>query len=54
MAHRRHEVHSDVKEVAMDYAFIRRLDEKATQAVLIMKDRASRALRGWLPKHKGV
>lgn len=43
-----------VQEVSFDYCFIRRREETQTETVLIMKDRASRAIRAWLLRHKGV
>ena len=42
------------QEVALDYCFIRRRDETEAQTVLILKDRASRALRAWQLRNKGV
>ena len=44
----------EVPEVMMDYAFVRRQDEKETLTILIVKDRDSRALRGAVMRHKGV
>ena len=43
-----------VPEVLLDYAFIRREDEKRTVTVLLTKDRESRAMRASVMKHKGA
>ena len=42
------------QEVALDYCSIRRKNETEAQTVLVLKDRASRALRSWQLQHKGV
>ena len=42
------------QEVALDYCFIRRQGEQEAQTVLVLKDRASRALRAWQLQHKGI
>ena len=44
----------DVPEVAFDYAFIRRDDEEDVVTVLVMRDRDSKALRGWVLERKGA
>jgi hypothetical protein len=44
----------EVPEVAFDYAYFRRDDEEHTQTLLVMRDRDSKAIRGWVLEHKGV
>jgi hypothetical protein len=44
----------DVPEVAFDYAFIRRDDEEEVVTILVMRDRDSKALRGWVLERKGA
>jgi hypothetical protein len=51
---RREDEDREVPEVIMDYAFIRRQNEKETLTILIVKDRDTRALRGAVMRHKGV
>ncbi len=38
----------------LDYAFVRRDDETETIAILLAKDRDSRAMRAWVMRHKGA
>ncbi len=44
----------DVPEVAFDYAFVCRDDEEAVVTLLVMKDRDTKALRGWVLERKGA
>jgi hypothetical protein len=44
----------EVPEVAFDYGFVRRDDEEAVLTLLIMKDRDTKALRGWVLERKGA
>jgi len=44
----------EIPEVAFDYAFIRRDDETDVVTVLIMRDRDSKAIRGWVLERKGA
>ena len=44
----------EIPEVAFDYAFVRRDDEEDTVTLLVMRDRDSKALRGWVLERKGV
>jgi hypothetical protein len=44
----------EIPEVAFDYAFIRRDDEEEVVTLLIMRDRDSKALRGWMLERKGA
>ena len=45
---------SEAQEVSLDYCFIRRRSEEQTSTILLLKDRASRAIRCWALRHKGV
>ena len=40
--------------MAFDYAFVRRDDEEEVVTLLVMKDRDSKALRGWVLERKGA
>jgi hypothetical protein len=40
--------------VAFDYAFVRRDDEEEVVTLLVMRDRDSKALRGWVLERKGA
>jgi hypothetical protein len=54
-AHVRHKrVAGEVPEVAFDYAFVRRDDEENVITLLVMRDRDSKALRGWVLERKGA
>ena len=43
-----------VPEVLMDYAFVRRGDEKETITILVVKDRGTRAIRAAVLRQKGI
>ena len=42
------------QEVSLDYCFIRRREEEQTMTILLLKDRATRAIRAWALQRKGV
>ena len=44
----------EIPEVAFDYAFVRRDDEEEVVTLLVMHDRDSKALRGWVLERKGA
>ncbi len=44
----------EVTEVGFDYAFIRRDNEEDVLTVLVMRDRDSKAIRGWVLERKGA
>ncbi len=44
----------EIPEVAFDYAFVRRDDEEEVVTLLVMRDRDSKALRGWVLERKGA
>jgi hypothetical protein len=44
----------EIPEVAFDYAYVRRDDEEDNVTLLVMRDRDSKALRGWVLEREGV